>query len=141
MRCAIVPGTTPERASDVLQLDHLNLFVADVARSRAFYEQLLAPRGMPVNRDFGEIAIGFGSQNYAVLALVRQTDPIQAIHLAFRVDTREEVDTLHAAAIAAGATENGAPGLRPHYHEHYYAAFMLDPDGHNLEFVCHEPPP
>ena len=122
-----------------MQLDHLNLFVADVARSRTFYEGLLAPKGMPVNRDFGEIAIGFGADDYAVLALVRQREPIQTTHLAFRVDTRPEVDALHAAALAAGGTDNGGPGLRPHYHAHYYAAFVLDPDGHNLEFVCHVP--
>ncbi len=122
-----------------MQLDHLNLYVADVARSRAFYEQLLVPNGMPVNREFGEIAVGFGPGNYAVLALVRQAGDVQPVHLAFRVDTREEVDALYTTAISAGAVDNGAPGLRPHYHQHYYAAFLVDPDGHNLEFVCHEP--
>jgi len=125
----------------MIQLDHINLYVSDVARSRAFYEKLLPPYGLPINRDFGEVAIGFGDQNYAAFALVRQSDPIQAMHLAFRVDTREEVDDLYRIALSAQATDNGAPGLRAHYHEHYYAAFVRDPDGHNLEFVCHNSPP
>ena len=122
-----------------MQLDHLNLYVSDVPRSRKFYENLLPPNGMPVNRDFGEIAVGFGSQNYAAFALVRQKDPIQSTHIAFRLETRDEVDSVYASAIESGGIDNGSPGLRPHYHEHYYAGFVLDPDGHNLEFVCHNP--
>lgn len=120
-----------------MQLDHLNLYVSDVAESRKFYEPLLAPAGLPANREFGEIAVGFGDSNYAVLALVRQKTPIQATHLAFRVDSRREVEELYEAAMKAGAIDNGAPGLRSHYHENYYAAFIRDRDGHNLEFVCH----
>jgi catechol 2,3-dioxygenase-like lactoylglutathione lyase family enzyme len=122
-----------------VRLDHLNLYVSDVARSRSFYERLLPPEGLRLNRDFGDVAVGFGENDYAVLALVRREAPIQATHIAFRVETRPDVDRLHALAIDAGAEDNGSPGLRPHYHEHYYAAFVLDPDGHNLEFVCHEP--
>lgn len=123
-----------------MHLDHLNLFTSDVSRSKAFYASFLPRCGYELNRDFGDIAVGFGNKNYAVLALVRQRDPIQAIHFAFRVDSRSKVDELHDAATAAGGKDNGAPGLRPNYHEHYYAGFVLDPDGHNLEFVCHEPP-
>jgi len=124
----------------MIELDHLNLLVADVSTSRAFYEKLLAPFGFPVNRDFGDYAVGFGAGPNAVLALVRTAPPIQAIHLAFRVGARADVDRFHALAIALGATDNGAPGLRPDYHEHYYAAFVCDPDGHNLEVVCHHAP-
>jgi len=123
-----------------MHLDHINLYVSDVARSRQFYEALLPPHGHIINREFGEIAVGFGDKNYAVLALVRQKEPIQATHLAFRVDTREEVDLLYTKAMEAGGTDNGKPGLRPDYHEHYYATFIRDPDGHNLEFVCHNDP-
>jgi len=122
-----------------MQLDHLNLYVSDVARSRAFYEKLLPAHGLRVNREFGDVAVGFGDSDYAVLALVRQTDPIQTTHVAFRVDSHEKVDVLYALAIDAGAKDNGPPGLRPHYHAHYYAAYIFDPDGHNLEFVCHQP--
>ena len=121
-----------------MQLDHLNLYVSDVAESRKFYELLLAPAGLPVNRDFGEVAVGFGDKNYAVLALVRQKAAVQATHIAFRVATRREVDKLYETALKAGGVDNGSPGLRPHYHENYYAAFIRDRDGHNLEFVCHK---
>ena len=120
-----------------MQLDHLNLYVSDVAESRKFYELLLAPAGLPVNRDFGDVAVGFGDKGYAVLALVRQESPVHAAHVAFRVATRREVDELYEIALNAGGADNGPPGLRPHYHENYYAAFIRDIDGHNLEFVCH----
>ena len=121
-----------------MRLDHLNLLVSNVARSRAFYTHLLPPHGLQLNRDFGDAAVGFGAGDYAEFALVLSEAPIQPIHVAFRVDSRSLVDELYAAAIQAGARDNGTPGLRPHYHPHYYAAFILDPDGHNVEFVCHE---
>lgn len=124
----------------MMQLDHLNLYVRDVAESRKFYEILLAPAGLPVNRDFGDVAVGFGDKNYAVLALVHQEAPVQATHVAFRVATRREVEELFETALKAGGVDNGSPGLRPHYHENYYAAFIRDRDGHNLEFVCHNAP-
>ena len=121
----------------MIRLDHMNLYVSDVGKSKTFYEKLLPPSGLPLNRDFGEVAVGFGDQDYAAFALVRQSDPIQTTHIAFRADTRKEVDKLYRLALSAGGTDNGVPGLRAHYHEHYYAAFVYDPDGHNLEFVCH----
>lgn len=120
-----------------MQLDHLNLYVSDVAESRKFYERLLPPAGLPVNREFGDVAVGFGDGDYAVLALVRAKSSVQATHVAFRVATRREVDELYEAALSAGAVDNGSPGVRPHYHENYYAGFVRDRDGHNLEFVCH----
>ena len=121
-----------------MQLDHLNLYVSDLARSRTFYEAFLPDHGLLVNREFRDVAVGFGDQNYAVVALIRNEAPIQTTHVAFRVDRRAEVDRLYAAAINAGAGDNGEPGVRPNYHAHYYAGFVLDPDGHNIEFVCHE---
>ena len=123
----------------MIELDHLNLKVADVARSRAFYEPLLAPYGYVVNRDFGDVAVGLGSGEYAILALVRTEERVQPIHLAFRVQSRPDVDRFYASALSLGASANGAPGLRPHYHDSYYAAFVIDPDGHNVESVCHVP--
>lgn len=123
----------------MIELDHLNLRVADVIRSREFYEPLLASLGMPVNRDFGDAAVGFGAGRYAVLALVKSHDPVQPIHVAFRLPSRADVDRFYELALSLGARGNGAPGLRPHYHDSYYAAFVHDPDGHNLEAVCHAP--
>ncbi len=121
----------------MLELDHVNLFVADVPRSREFYVALLEPFGYSLIRDYAEVAAGLGGSNYAVLALVRSEHPVQPIHLAFRLSSRKQVDAFHSAALSLGARDNGAPGLRSHYHESYYAAFILDPDGHNLEAVCH----
>ncbi len=121
-----------------MHLDHTNLYVKNVTLSRTFYEAVLIPFGYTVVRDFGDVAVGFGDKNYAVLALVREERAVQATHLAFRVARRSDVDRFHSIAKEAGASDNGAPGVRPHYHENYYAAFVLDPDGHNLEFVCHD---
>ncbi|MEM7255196.1 MAG: VOC family protein [Pseudomonadota bacterium] len=120
-----------------MQLDHVSLFVRDVARSRTFYEALLPGEGLALNRDFGQLAVGFGDKDYAVLALIRQEGPIQATHLAFRLESRSKVRELYERAIRAGGVDNGPPGERPQYTAHYYAAFIRDPDGHNLEFVCH----
>ena len=122
-----------------IQLDHLNLFVADLASSRAFYESVLSPFGYEVVKEYEDIAVGFGDGDYAVLALLRAKGEIQPTHLAFRVDRRSDVDRFHSIAMNAGAADNGPPGRRPHSHANYYAAFVLDPDGHNLEFVCHDP--
>lgn len=124
----------------MMELDHVNIYVRDVIKSRNFYAKLLPPSGLPQNRDFGEVAVAFGSKNYSTLALVRQEEPVQPIHIAFRVDTRGEVDDLYAQALDAGGLDNGKPGPRPDYHEYYYAAFIRDLDGHNLEFVCHNNP-
>ena len=121
----------------MLKLDHINLLVADVAHRRDVYEKLLAPFGYRVNRDYGNVAAGLGDAQYAVLALVRSEKPVQPIHIAFRLQSRAEVEAFFSSALALGARDNGAPGLRPHYHDSYYAAFVLDPDGHNLEAVCH----
>lgn len=120
-----------------MHLDHLNVFVSNVASSREFYDRVMLEFGYEVVRDFGEIAVGYGDSNYAILALVRTKEPIEGTHFAFRVDSTSEVDRFYEVAISAGGIDNGAPGLRPHYHENYYAAFVRDVDGNNLEFVHH----
>lgn len=120
-------------------LDHINIYVRDVARSRAFFEPVFAGFGYVVNREFGDVAVGFGDGAYAVFAIVRSIEANEPAHVAFRVDTRDNVQKFYDLAMAHGGVCNGQPGLRPHYHEHYFAAFVRDPDGHNIECVCHEP--
>lgn len=125
-------------------IDHVSLSVADMAAARSFYERALAPLGiamtMEVPTEFtdGVTVVGMGAGHpFFWLAEAGRQSP--RTHLAFGTDSREKVDAFHAAALAAGGTDNGAPGLRPHYHENYYGAFVLDPEGHNIEAVCHRP--
>ena len=120
-----------------MHIDHLSIYVRDVERSRHFYESVLLPYGWQVVRDFGELAVGFGHGNYAEFAVVREKGAINSAHVAFGLDKRSEVDELYSIAIDAGATDHGLPGMRPQYHKDYYAGFVIDPDGHNIEFVCH----
>jgi catechol 2,3-dioxygenase-like lactoylglutathione lyase family enzyme len=120
-------------------IDHLHLPVRNVRRSTTFYHLALAPLEYRVVRDFGDAAAGLGTQNYALLGLVYVEGNIRPLHFAFSALDRATVCACHQAALAAGARTNGAPGLRPHYHEHYFAGFFLDPDGHNIEVVCHQP--
>ncbi len=127
-------------------IDHVGLGVEDFARSRAFYTQVLAVLGcapvMEVTRDQtgGYEGCGFGPPNRPHFWIGRgDGPPARGVHVAFTARTRAEVDAFHAAALAAGATDNGAPGLPPHYHAHYYGAFVIDPDGNNIEAVCHAP--
>jgi catechol 2,3-dioxygenase-like lactoylglutathione lyase family enzyme len=108
-------------------LDHVTIGVTDLARSRGFYDAALAPLGIAYMCGEGDT---FGLR-YA---------PQTGVHIAFAAADRATVDRFHAAALAAGGTDHGAPGLRPHYHADYYCAFVLDPDGHNIEAVCHLPP-
>jgi catechol 2,3-dioxygenase-like lactoylglutathione lyase family enzyme len=114
-------------------IDHLKLFVADVAASRAFYEAALEPLGYRVMLDYGE-AVGMG-KDFPDFWL-QQGEPTHC-HVAFRASAEHEVQQFHAAALAAGGTDNGEPGLRAHYHQNYYGAFALDPDGNNAEAVYH----
>jgi catechol 2,3-dioxygenase-like lactoylglutathione lyase family enzyme len=123
-------------------IDHVSLNVADFAAMLAFYEKALEPLGMTVMMRFGkevtgsfEVA-GLGREKpFLWVAGVGKTEP--HMHLAIRADNHAEVDAFYRAAIAAGGKDNGAPGLRPHYHADYYGAFVIDPEGHNLEAVCH----
>jgi catechol 2,3-dioxygenase-like lactoylglutathione lyase family enzyme len=119
-------------------IDHTGVNVTDIARSKAFYRAALAPLGYAVLMEFDD-AVGFGVPPKPDFWLARSKDALLPSHIAFRADSRKQVDTFHNAAMAAGGRDNGAPGLRPHYHANYYGAFVLDPDGHNIEAVCHAP--
>lgn len=120
--------------------DHIGLNVRDHRTSRAFYEQALAPLGYRVVMSFDEWkASGFGTGEKPEF-WVSEREPFgTGTHLAFACDNRELVDAVYQAAIAAGGQDNGGPGLREHYHPTYYGAFVLDPDGNNVEAVCHRP--
>ena len=126
-------------------LDHVGIPVSDYARSLAFYTQALAPLGiglvMEVTPEMtgNGSAAGFGSDGNPYFWFGDDGAPGEHTHVAFAADSRARVDAFHAAALAAGGRDNGAPGLRPHYHADYYGAFVLDPDGHNIEAVCHLP--
>ena len=123
-------------------LDHAGFPVSDYARSKAFYLQALAPLGyvlvMEVQQDENDSpAAGFGGGGKPDFWIGGEGGLQRPIHIAIAAQNRAAVDAFHRAALAAGGKDNGAPGLRPHYHPNYYAAFVLDPDGHNIEAVCH----
>jgi catechol 2,3-dioxygenase-like lactoylglutathione lyase family enzyme len=124
-------------------IDHTGLSVSRPAESRTFYERALAPLGyqlimeVPTQFTGGAIVLGFGVPPKPDFWIHEGPPNHPRIHLAFRADTRQQVDDFYAAALAAGGKDNGPPGLRPHYHANYYGAFVLDPDGHNIEAVCH----
>jgi catechol 2,3-dioxygenase-like lactoylglutathione lyase family enzyme len=122
-------------------LDHLVLTVRDVAASRRFYAAALAPWGAHEVEAEGSTGLGFafgpeGAEDFVICGGPSPTTPV---HVAFLAPDRDVVHAFHAAALAAGGTDNGAPGPRPQYHPGYYAAFVLDPDGHNVEAVFHGP--
>jgi catechol 2,3-dioxygenase-like lactoylglutathione lyase family enzyme len=120
-------------------LDHVTLKISDLARSMAFYEAALKPLG--IIHLYGETGIfaGYGIAPKAFFWIGRSSAPITGAHVALTTPDRATVDAFHAAAITAGGTDNGKPGLRPHYHANYYSAFVFDLDGHNIEAVCHIP--
>jgi catechol 2,3-dioxygenase-like lactoylglutathione lyase family enzyme len=120
-------------------IDHIVLNVSDLGRSRRFYTAALMPLGYRVAKEL-TAGVGFGVGSRADIWLWRRDPPMAGVHVALLCATRSMVDAFHAAALAAGGRDNGAPGPRPIYHPHYYGAFILDPDGHNFEAVCHEPP-
>lgn len=121
--------------------DHVKFGVSDFAVSKAFYRQALEPLGVT---DIVE-----GTPTYGVemsqpggkvsLCLFETKEKPAHLHIAFVAETREQVDAFYRAALEAGAKDNGPPGLRPKYHANYYAGFVIDPDGHNIEAVCHAP--
>ena len=124
-------------------IDHVGFSVSDYARSKAFYEKALMPLGYTLVMEVtaqatGMPAAGFGSGGKPDF-WISQGEPGQAFHIAFAADDRATVDAFHEAAIAAGGRDNGGPGLRPEYHASYYGAFVFDPDGNNIEAVCHGP--
>lgn len=117
-------------------IDYTSIKASDFDKSRAFYEAALAPLGYVVVMEF-EGAVGMGSGGFPDFWL-GAGGPSEKVHIAFRGD-RAAVDAFHVAAMKAGGADNGAPGLRLNYHPTYYAAFALDPDGNNIEAVCHKP--
>jgi catechol 2,3-dioxygenase-like lactoylglutathione lyase family enzyme len=119
-------------------LDHISLRVQDFDRALTFYKAALAPIGYAVAMEYPGGA-GLGEPGKPDLWISATEKPPHPTHIAFRTD-RARVDAFHAAALAAGGTDNGAPGLRADYHPHYYAAYVFDPEGNNIEVVCHEPP-
>jgi catechol 2,3-dioxygenase-like lactoylglutathione lyase family enzyme len=123
-------------------IDHVGFPVADYARSKAFYQQALSPLGyglvMEVRQDDTDApAAGFGANGKPDFWIGGEGGLNRRMHIAIAAKDRSSVDAFHRAALAAGGKDNGAPGLRPHYHPDYYGAFVLDPDGHNVEAVCH----
>jgi catechol 2,3-dioxygenase-like lactoylglutathione lyase family enzyme len=125
-------------------LDHAGFPVADYARSKAFYQQALAPLGYSLIMEVAQQgndspAAGFGANGKPDFWIGGEGGLNGPIHIAFAARDHAAVDAFHRAAIAAGGRDNGTPGFRPHYHANYYGAFVLDPDGHNIEAVCHVP--
>lgn len=125
-------------------IDHITFGVTDFARSVQFYDQVLLPLAVrrlfdvPPEHSGGVSVTGYGDDRpWFWLAEERATTGL--LHIAFQSPDRAGVDGFHAAALRAGGRDNGAPGQRPHYHQDYYGAFVLDPDGHNIEAVCHLP--
>jgi catechol 2,3-dioxygenase-like lactoylglutathione lyase family enzyme len=120
--------------------DHVGLEVADVEASKAFYDRALEPLGASVIMDWEGKAFGYGILGKPVFWIYERGEVGAPVHVAFAAPDRGTVDEFHRAALEAGGRDNGEPGLRP-YHEHYYGAFVRDPDGNNVEAVCHLPEP
>ena len=126
-------------------IDHTSLNVSDFGKSKAFYLAALAPLGY---QRIKELPAGLAPQGAMGMGVPPKPDFWVAggaansppLHIAFRAASRAQVDAFYRAAIAAGGRDNGGPGVREHYHPNYYGAFVLDPDGHNIEAVCHDPP-
>jgi catechol 2,3-dioxygenase-like lactoylglutathione lyase family enzyme len=119
-------------------IDHIELYVGDVNHAASFYRKALAPLGYALRKE-GKPS-GFGRAPDALDFWLAEGGPsTPRPHIAFQCHSRAEVDAVHGAALAAGGTDNGSPALLTRIHPHYYAGFVLDPDGHNIEFVCHRP--
>jgi catechol 2,3-dioxygenase-like lactoylglutathione lyase family enzyme len=122
-------------------IDHVGLNVADYEVSKAFFERTLGPLGYRVIMDFPEFGgAGFGSDDKPEFWIAARDPRGTGTHVSFVASDRSAVDAFHAAGLDAGGSDNGAPGVREHYHPTYYAAFVLDPDGNNIEAVCHAAP-
>jgi catechol 2,3-dioxygenase-like lactoylglutathione lyase family enzyme len=119
--------------------DHVKFGVTDLASSKAFYVKALAPLNVQIVDYAGPSGgVEIFPKGEASLCLFQTMQQPAHLHLAFRAETREQVDAFYRAAMEAGGKDNGAPGLRPQYHANYYAAFVIGPDGHNIEMVCHK---
>jgi catechol 2,3-dioxygenase-like lactoylglutathione lyase family enzyme len=119
-------------------IDHLGIVVTDLDKSIEFYTKALAPLGYTLIKNYPGFAAGFGVAPKPDFWIGKGDKP-QHVHVAIRANGRAVVREFYTAALAAGGKDNGPPGTREKYHEHYYGAFVLDPDGHNIEAVCHEP--
>jgi len=126
-------------------LDHIGFAVADLDRSRSFFAAALAPLAITplaevtAEQTGRDAHVGFGSNGKAFFWIGNGRSPAGTTHVAFVARSRAEVDAFYRAALGAGGKDNGSPGLRPHYHANYYGAFVIDPDGNNVEAVCHLP--
>jgi catechol 2,3-dioxygenase-like lactoylglutathione lyase family enzyme len=126
-------------------IDHTGVLVSDFEKSKKFYTETLKPIGYRLLLEFpvsvtGSVNVaGFGEPPKPDFWIAQGKPNDPRVHVAFQVSKRSLVDIFHQAGLAAGGTDNGAPGLRPQYHANYYGAFVLDPDGHNIEVVCHDP--
>jgi catechol 2,3-dioxygenase-like lactoylglutathione lyase family enzyme len=124
-------------------IDHTGVIVSDFEASKSFYDMALAPLGFAKLLEFPAAVTGhtdvagYGPAPKTEFWISRGTPNVPPIHIAFRVESREQVDAFYEAALKAGGRDNGAPGIRAHYHPNYYGAFVLDPDGHNIEAVFH----
>jgi catechol 2,3-dioxygenase-like lactoylglutathione lyase family enzyme len=131
--------TISATCEEVAMLDHVALNVRDLSAAKAFYLTALEPLGYSVFLEEGGF-LGLNSpEGEPDFWLGERGEPSAPTHVAFRAPDRATVDAFHAAALAAGGTDNGAPGVRPDFHESYYAAFVLDPEGNNIEAVCQQP--
>jgi catechol 2,3-dioxygenase-like lactoylglutathione lyase family enzyme len=120
-------------------LDHVTIGVSNVEQSKEFYDRALRPLGITRLYAEGEGFAGYGIGRKAFFWIGRRDTPQTGAHIAFTAQDRAVVDGVYREAIAAGGRDNGKPGIRPNYHPNYYGAFILDPDGHNIEAVCHSP--
>jgi catechol 2,3-dioxygenase-like lactoylglutathione lyase family enzyme len=120
-------------------LDHVGFGVSDYRRSKAFYEAALAPLGITLLMEPMGRAAGFGENGKPYFWLEDGRSPVTEVHVAFEAPDRATVDAFHAAAPPAGGTDNVGPGVRVYFHPTYYGAYVLDPDGNNVEAVCHKP--
>jgi catechol 2,3-dioxygenase-like lactoylglutathione lyase family enzyme len=137
MQDAIVTGAGT--GVEIGMLDHVTIGVRDFKRSKEFYDKALRPLGIECLYTEGETFAGYGANRKAFFWIGLKDQPQTGAHVAFTSQDRETVNAFYAAALTAGGRDNGQPGLRPHYHRNYYGAFILDPDGHNIEAVCHLP--
>ena len=118
--------------------DHVVFGVSDYAASKAFFLKALEPLGVAVVQE-GPLGLELSSDGKTSLCICQTEQKPAHLHLAFVAENRQQVEAFHRAALAAGGHDNGAPGLRSNYHANYYAAFIIGPDGHNIEVVCHKP--
>ena len=125
-------------------IDHMGIPVSDIERSRKFYEAALSALGMSIQMEVppgepgGGTALGFGLPGEKIFWIGDGEKVGEGVHVAFTAESRQQVDTFHARGLEAGGRDNGKPGLRPHYGPNYYAAFLYDPDGANIEAVCYK---